>query len=91
MAMMPTTVHRSDTQRAVSKEVWLHQNSDFLHDLYELIRNANESTGRRAFDRLSLAQWCDLAYKHSTIYEHEDAYMYDDTERDLSCEPNDDW
>lgn len=87
---MPPTVRRSDTHRAVSRDVWLCQNTDFLHDLYNLVRTANQQTGRRAFDRLTLAQWCELAFQHSTIYDRDDTSMYDDGD-DHDILPNDEW
>lgn len=80
--MMPAAVRRADAARAASRPEWIAQNRQHLHELYAIVQRANEATGRRVFDRLTLQQWCELAYVHSTIYSTLDAYMYDDDTSD---------
>ena len=75
--MLPTTV-RVHTERAVTRDVWVEHNRSVLDDLYDIVANANHSTGRMIFDKMSRVSWYDLAYTHSTIYGYGDAWLFED-------------
>ena len=73
-------MNRLLTSRAVSRDVWVEQNHDYLWSIYRMIQEMNDASGRRVFDRdrCTFTRWCDVAYAHSTLYAKQDRWMYDD-------------
>ena len=72
-------MYRRLTNRKVTYDVWLENNEDYLHEVYTMIQEANDTTGRHVFDAhtCAFASFCKLAYEHSYIYTTNDAWMYE--------------
>ena len=70
--------------KVVSQAAWVDHNYDYLTNIYQLIQEMNDASGRRVLDRdrCSFADWCALAYAHSTLYTRREEWMYDDSQQD---------
>ena len=68
----------------VRLEHWISDNEDHLLDLYNMLQESNGRTGRLVFDRdkCSFPQFCQLAYRWSTLYTNDSRWMYTEEEVD---------
>ena len=64
----------SRARRVVDEREWTKVNESYLFDIFEFIQNANMRSGRTVLD-MSFAEFCRLAYAHSTIYPKESRWM----------------
>ena len=70
--------------KVVNIDAWVYQNYDYLWNIYRIVQEMNDSSGRRIFDRdrCTFTQWCELAYKHSSLYTRQEQWMYEEEEEE---------
>ena len=71
--------------KVVGLDAWVDQNYTYLWNIYRLVQEMNDSSGRRVFDRdiCNFIKWCEVAYAHSTLYTRREQWMYEDEEEEL--------
>ena len=70
--------------KVVGIDAWVDQNYDFLSNIYRLVQEMNDSSGRRVFDRdkCNFTEWCEVAYAHSTLYMRKEQWLYEDEDEE---------
>lgn len=66
--------------RPIQEGAWVDQNYDALEYAYRCVQRCNDGSGRHIFDKCTFAQWCRLAYRHSTLYTRDEQWMYDSSD-----------
>lgn len=73
--MLSATVNEVVGTHTVTFETWFDNEYDYLCDIYNFIKEANERTGRHLFSQCSLNAFASLAYMHSQKYKTSNAWM----------------
>jgi hypothetical protein len=68
--------------KVVNIDAWVDQNYDYLWHIYRIVQEMNDSSGRRVFDKCTFNHWCELAYKHSSLYTRNEEWMYEEEEEE---------
>jgi hypothetical protein len=63
------------TASVVTRDQWIDQNESHLIQLFQMLQEAGDTTGRKVFDKETCPffTFCQLAYKHSFKYKKHDA------------------
>lgn len=70
------------TANVVTRDEWIDQNESHLIQLFQMLQQAGDTTGRKVFDKetCSFSTFCQLAYKHSFKYKKHDTNYDSDTQ-----------